>query len=475
MEEINEYERARLENIRQNQELLRELELKSIIPKYERQKTPKINKKPPKKSKEPTTPVRQSLRLRGIQADSEAAKRKHEQDAQAEAEVEQKRARKEGILSLNDAADSDEEDNSARFARLLEELSRTSGKSVDEMRKNLSRGTEELRKEMGDLKISDDIPMVTSERIYCAAFHPSPDKWLAVAGDKVGTLGFWDVHAINEGEKTFTYKPHTRTISSMAFSPSDSTKLYTASYDSSVRCLDMVKQVFTEAYIGEDSTLYSSIDLDPTGNLVYFSDNDGRLSLRDLRSPMSSTMTYQLHEKKIGCINVNSLQPHLLVTSSLDRTMRLWDLRGGSNKDEGPLEIGQFEHGKSVTSAYFSPNGQRIVSTSYDDRIRVFSGFTAPDYKLDDRVRISHNNQTGRWLTMFRARWSTNPISSERPYFCVGNMKRYIDIFDGTTGDLLVSLNGGLTAVPAVNTFHPATDKVVVLGANASGRMCVFS
>lgn len=62
-------------------------------------------------------------------------------------------------------------------------------------------------------------------------------------------------------------------------------------------------------------------------------------------------------------------------------------------------------------------------------------------------VQIPHNNQTGRYVSVFKAQWSRNP--SVVPHFTCGNMKRHIDVFayDGTQVAKLES--DVLTAVPA--------------------------
>ena len=80
---------------------------------------------------------------------------------------------------------------------------------------------------------------------------------------------------------------------------------------------------------------------------------------------------------KIGCISLNPANPYLAVTAHLKRSLKLWDLRqlsstpqdGTTAKIEASL-LATHEHAKACSSAYFDPSGTRIVSTSYDDRIR---------------------------------------------------------------------------------------------------------
>ena len=46
-----------------------------------------------------------------------------------------------------------------------------------------------------------------------------------------------------------------------------------------------------------------------------------------------------------------------------------FDLDVESAKDNGTLR-GEYEHGKSASSAFWDPRGRQIVSTSYDDTLR---------------------------------------------------------------------------------------------------------
>lgn len=118
---------------------------------------------------------------------------------------------------------------------------------------------------------------------------------------------------------------------------------------------------------------------------------------------------WQLTEKeKIGCVSINPVTPHLLLTASNNRTLRMWDSRylkkvdvtaekPDEGDDQGPESTwedvqnylgsedgskcmwGEWRHRQSVSSAFWDINGRRIVSTSYDDTIRSTSSvcFTA--------------------------------------------------------------------------------------------------
>jgi WD repeat-containing protein 76 len=102
---------------------------------------------------------------------------------------------------------------------------------------------------------------------------------------------------------------------------------------------------------------------------------------------------YTVREKKVGCISVNYEKPTYIACASNDRTATIWDIR--HLKKKAPEPIKQFEHGFSVSACYWSPNGDKLLTTSYDNRLRVIS----TDGKVEDleeEYAIEHNNRTGK-------------------------------------------------------------------------------
>ncbi|CAG8507560.1 3147_t:CDS:10 [Paraglomus occultum] len=423
----------------------------------------------------------ESLRLRGVQPDSQEAKRKRDEERLKIEQIAQaKRARVKGNVVLK-AEDGEGIEDTESFVTYLEGLT----KDAVVIKKELtdSDETEEeneikanhIKHVYKNLKISTDWPSVkvTPERIYCAAVHPNSDKILASCGDKMGWLGFWDANgkAFDEDEElmpvTWKYRFHTRTISSMMYSPTDCNRLFTSAYDGMIRFFDLEKATSVEAHVSDENTLFTCLDT-IDGNVIYCSNIGGQLEVKDIREPINLHTVYQLHDRKIGCVSVNPVKNDYLITASLDRTMRLWDLRKLSKDD--PQSLKQIIHYGAVTSAYWRPDGKQIVSTSFNDKIRVFDYDESSD-ELEERLTIQHNNQTGKWVTMFRSTWHPNP--NVYPHFVVGNMKRAVDIYSAIDGRALCILHSDeLTAIPAVNVFHP-TQNIIISG-NASGRMVLW-
>jgi WD repeat-containing protein 76 len=354
---------------------------------------------------------------------------------------------------------------------------------------------------------------LTKERIYAMAFHPTEDKAVIFAGDKEGRLGIFD--ASQEPDVTVKdedadddeeadapepvilgFKPHARTISSIHVLDSDPSSVYTASYDTTIRKLDIQAQKSVEVYAPPDDNdsdmAISCMDFaSDNPNLVFFSTLRGTLGRHDLRAkPASATTIWPgLHDNhKIGGFSLSPRQPHLVATASLDRTLKIWDLRKIiTHKDEDgdkvdrPSLLGEDPARLSVSHAAWGPGGH-IATTSYDDTIRVYDfsaaqGTWKPGQALgEDETKpahkISHNNQTGRWVTILKPQWQRHPPGGVHR-FTVGNMNRFVDVYAGATGEQLGQLDGdGITAVPAVAHFHPT--KNWVAGGNASGKLTLW-
>lgn len=449
--ELSEYEKQRQANIAQRDSLLKQLALdaasaglgpKSIKPPSKslssRKKKPAVNR-----VKEEPLPRRTSSRLAGLTADSEVAKRKAEDEYVAVQEAARaKKQRVSGDLNLSDIVVAGKEwDNSENFfvdvvSRGAKHYDRTFGET--DVKGTTDKELRALREKISGLELYDGFEpnriKITPERIYCLGFHPTVDKALLFAGDKLGNLGIFDgsqtasqikaehIKSEEEDEEEGDDDPdpnitsfhlHTRTISSFQFSPLNPSKLYTCSYDSSLRLLDLVKSTSTEVYAPPDSSLdepLSGIEVDPTSpSMIYFSRLDGHVGRTDIRSPSHADI-FQLSEKKIGGFSLHPRNPHFVATASLDRFMRVWDLRKliGKAGEQKPALIGEHESRLSVSHAAFNSAGQ-IATSSYDDTVKIYTfegmGSWPPGRNLSEKeiapsAIVKHNNQTGRWVTM---------------------------------------------------------------------------
>lgn len=454
--EPSSVEQQRLANIAERDALLKKLTQEaqaagsfpppaSVNGTSNQKKRPAKPKGPPAKKvkKEDIQPRRVSSRLKGIQADSEVQRQKEEKEfEERRVEEQKKRERKteevwfDGSLLIGTDT-------------LLKGVAKPGERTFDGgVESEVADGdVKELREKMGGLKLWGEwdptrIKLVP-ERIYSMAFHPMREKPLVFAGDKLGNLGVIDAGQTRgsavKGEVkqeddddeedddpdpvVSVIKPHTRTISAMHTHPTKPQTLYTASYDSSIRATDLQKSVAVEVYGPEERDAddpISGIDMAATdASVVYFTTLNGGFGKYDTRTEAKDAKTWQLSEKKIGGFTLHPLAPHYVATASLDRTMKLWDLR---KMDKSiPTLVGEHESRLSVSHAAFNSAGQ-VATSSYDDSIKIHSfglgqqtkkgtgalesmtswkaGYQVDEAVMKPEVVVRHNNQTGKLLLL---------------------------------------------------------------------------
>ena len=395
---VSDYEAQRQEKIRQNQQLLQQLQLDAQQAGIGAKAKPKPSSTTAQKRKrtavqkvkqEVNEPRRTSARLQGIVADSEVARQKEE--AQTEAFYEQQRIKRQRVsedINLVDAVVNGRTWN--RAGNWLTSVGpaqpgeRTF--SAQDVKDTSDKELRALRERMSNLQLWEGAEpnriKITPERIYSLGFHPTTDKALVFAGDKLGNLGLFDSSqttpervkqeaddADEDGDvddevepAITTFKIHTRTISAFQFNPHDENSLLSASYDSSIRSLDLQKGKAVEVYAPADRSAdepLSGVEISRSEpNLLHFTTLDGRLGIHDLPTPQDEVTMYQLSEKKIGGFSLHPAQPHILATASLDRTLKIWDLRKISGKGSNRLPTMVGEHTSSLSVSHAAFNAQ---------------------------------------------------------------------------------------------------------------------
>ena len=164
-----------------------------------------------------------------------------------------------------------------------------------------------------------------------------------------------------------------------------------------------------------------------------------------------------------------------MATGGLDCQVYLWDVRTFGSKTKKPKAIHAYHGVKSINSAFFSPSGNAMVTTTMHNKLDILHDFhlqkkSKGPATVKPTYSIRHDNMTGRWLTTFQAVW--HPVYD---IFGVGSMSkpRVVEMF---RDDKRKSAVGGeaLTAVVSRLAFHPRTDRIILAGGNSSGRVTLI-
>ncbi|XP_058636667.1 WD repeat-containing protein 76 isoform X2 [Onychostoma macrolepis] len=457
-EGLSEYELERLENIRQNQAFLHSLNLPQISEAL--RPKPKPTQKGLKREKTETEmlPVRKSLRLqnkgpqRAITVDT---------TSYAAREPEEKPKKAPGPIPLDPI-------NLDEHVRMPEDLV----KLWNEVPLKQETGTSDLKsyqQMLQKLSINDScVVKVVQDRICSAAFHPTSSNLLMAAGDKSGHLGLWKPDASWGNDGVIYFEPHSRAITSMAFS-FHPCNLITVSYDGSARSMDLEKAVFDEVY-RSSSGLKSFDFLSTDCSTLLLGEWNGDVAVVDRRTEKAYESLYTMALNPLRCVHVHPVQQHYFVAAE-SRFVNVYDLR--HLKRNNNLAVGELiGHSRGVASAFFSPlTGNRVLTTCMDNMIRVFDT-SLMNGRSPVLNSIKHNMQTGRWLSKLSAVWD----SKQQDCFVIGSVDRprRMQVYHESGRRLHTFQNmDHLTTVCSITAFHPSRN--TLLGGNSSGRLHIFT
>ncbi|KAG0067555.1 U3 small nucleolar RNA-associated protein 13 [Linnemannia elongata] len=131
----------------------------------------------------------------------------------------------------------------------------------------------------------------------------------------------------------------------------------------------------------------------------------------------------------------------MLASGSNDKTVRLWDIRGGNNT------LILKGHTDSISSIAYAPNGRHFISGSYDTTVRVWDMLTNHTDSIPSIV-----------------------FSSNGPHFVPGNNDTTVRVWDVSTEDSINMLTNHTDRVSSV-TYSPDGQNIVSASWDMSVRI----
>ncbi|XP_010079995.1 PREDICTED: WD repeat-containing protein 76, partial [Pterocles gutturalis] len=460
--QLSAYERKRLKNITENAKFFASLKLHESAARLQKIATKRqsnVTKRAKPKKAEDETVRRRSMRLQRVEPSGIPMS-----ELPGQPEAEEYPQVPAGPLPM---VPEDEMENRKLTEDLLATWMRISEMKANDPEKR-TWGMKRYQESLNSMVLSEEnIKKVVKYRVCSMAIHPSESIIFVAAGDKSGQIGFWNVNCESE-EGAHVFVPHTYSVNCMHFSPCNPAHLLSLSNDV-LRCGDVTRAVFDEICRSEDS--FSSFDfLEDNASTAIVGHWEGNVAVVDRRTPgTSSELSADIGFKRTRTVHVHPVnKQYFIAAGSVD--VGIYDVRYLKSSGNKPVSVLK-GHTKSVASAYFSPvTGNRVVTVCADDKLRVYdtSSLASTAAVLST---ISHNNNTGRWLTRFRAIWDPK----QEDCFVVGSMARprQIEVFQDT-GKLLHSFYNieCLGSVCSINVVHPS--KNILVGGNSSGRLHVF-
>jgi WD40 repeat protein len=199
----------------------------------------------------------------------------------------------------------------------------------------------------------------------------SPNGKLLASGSFDNTIKLWDVRS---GSELRTLKGHSRSVNSVAFSPDGKLLASVSAYDTTITVWDIGSGNELRTLAGHFSEVssmafssrgISSVVFSPDGKLLASGNLERTVKLWDVRSG-SELRTLIGHSSGITSVAFSPDQK-LLASGNRDNTIKLWEL--GSRSELRTLK----GHSRFVNSVAFSPDGKLLASGSLDNTIKLWN------------------------------------------------------------------------------------------------------
>jgi len=491
VEELSEYELLRERNIEKRRKLFQELNINQaktdaaiasgILFENDNKYVPSKRGLAAQPKPKEYLPPRKSLRLQRIEADTGLQLPEKEPTTYFMSDdVEEENYPLKDLELSEVVSKKDKNGEVEKVSKYLHDISNELNIKEEHQKESFSGDT---IKHLQELKITtEQVAKVTSNRIFSLAVHPTKNKLLVAAGEKWGDIGIWDVYdqsSNNHGVHLFSH--HIRPVNCLTFDEHSSKKLVSCSYDGTFRCLDLERQMSLLLYgMGDDVDGFLTYHCQKDASTFLVSGKLGRnktatgiVGIVDVRmSNEKLAHTFSLFKPASAkTLSIHPIKNEMFACASQRGDCMLYDIRGRPGPNSLMKPIKQFSgHTKSISSAFFSPiSGEKLATVAYDDKIRIYE-VDAKKEQTGPAVAFYHNNQTGRWLSTFKAVWHPR----REDILFVGSMKhpRQINVISDK-GYHYPSLQGEhLGSICSLVTCHPTQD--IVIGANSSGRVHVF-
>jgi WD40 repeat protein len=274
-------------------------------------------------------------------------------------------------------------------------------------------------------------------RVYDVAFSPDGHRLATGSDDK--TAKVWDAVT---GREVLTLKGHTSTVYGVAFSP-DGQRLATAGVDQTAKVWDV--RTGQELLTLRGQTPYmNGVAFSPDGQRLATASGDGTAKVWDARTGQE-ILTLKGHTSNIWGVSFSS-DGQRLATASGDGTAKVWDVRG----QQEAFALQGYRDG--VRSVAFSPDGQRLATSSADRTARVWDVLTGKE--LLSIVAHAAKGATPAGVSEDPGGVEGVAFSPDGQRLATTGWDNTAKVWDAHTGQLQLTLRGHTRMVIAV-AFSP--------------------
>lgn len=296
-----------------------------------------------------------------------------------------------------------------------------------------------------------------NRRVTCIEWHPVYHNLLAVSSHG-GDIYLWNVDDASKDVFFQGMGYGYGAITQMKFHPETPTMVYTTSVDGRF-CLQDLEGKHSEVFV-DTMTIerwWTSLAISRSTDVMFVGSNTGSALVLDATGVVQHTYN-RLHKDKIHHAEFCPTCEWLLVTSSNDRTVALWDVRTlGGGADSRPHPLATMAHDAPISAARFDPlHGSRILTTAQNSELRVYDSYNRWETPT---VVIKHPHRHFQHMTHIKASW--HPLLED---LCVvgrypeagdADKTRCIDLIDLRDGAVVGSFyDPSVKGIIPVNAFN---------------------
>ncbi|RUP45222.1 hypothetical protein BC936DRAFT_148458 [Jimgerdemannia flammicorona] len=242
-----------------------------------------------------------------------------------------------------------------------------------------------------DLSPTKDVTRTHQASVNCLDIEAVESRYM-LSGGADATVYLYDLEEPLNTEKfmirSLASVPrnvgHKYGVSGVSWYPFDTGLFITSSFDHTVKAWDT--NTMQEACTFDLETKVYSHAISPIAShcLVAGVSANPRIRLCDLRT---GAFTHSLpgHRGAVMAVRWSPRDEFTLASGGTDHTVRIWDIRRSTaclvsldqhNTDADPLSPTNVAHGDAVTGLTFTPTGHHLLSTSHDERLRLWDAWT---------------------------------------------------------------------------------------------------